>query len=183
MNRTALIVVLSLLLMAHLPAAAQTGRVEYKITTRTLDPAGLATLKSFLAKHSSSRIQDTILIKYDFNKESCWDVLDTQSDEQVKQVLEQHGSWVKTAVESRPFISVFEFREPGNKINKLKKWDQHIMIDSTRELYKLVFNKKTTCGSSAIILPDGRFIVVHSDAHFEALIFTKDRIAEALAKK
>jgi hypothetical protein len=75
----------------------------------------------------------------------------------------------KKIIAARPNVSIFSFREPGKNINKLKKWDNSIIIDSTKELFKLLFKKRCTCSSSIAIAPNKRFGFLRSDSHSEIL--------------
>ncbi len=161
-------------------AFAQLG-VNKSIVKLSLTRTEHEELRSFLAKYDTTKLQDTIFIKYDFNHETCWSRLDQQPDDYVKKVLEAQQDRIKKKLSSNRPISVFEFREKGKDVNKLKKWNQHIIIDSSRLLYKVLFKQKDTCGSSAIILPDRRVIIIRSDGHFEALDYKKEDIEATLA--
>ena len=44
-------------------------------------------LKTYLASKNIS-VKDTIVIKYDYKNESCWNLLDEQSDSRIKNVLQ-----------------------------------------------------------------------------------------------
>ena len=63
----------------------------------------------------------------------------------------------------------YNFREPGNRINKLKLWDSTIIIDDLYFLKNLLFKKKRECGTSVIILNDGSYLLYFGDPHFELL--------------
>ena len=83
---------------------------------------------------------------------------------------------------TRPNVSVFDFRESGNNINKIKKWDSSIIIDSASQLMNILFKERSTCGNSIIVLPDKRFVFLRSDAHSEAMDITQKKMLEYLTK-
>lgn len=126
-------------------------------------------LRHFLANSSGITLKDTIIIKYDYNRESCWNMLDRQDDAYIKGIIRQQQQRIQKERMARPGISVFMYREPGNNINKLKKWDPDIQIDRTGNLQKWLFGKRKICGNSVIVLPDRTVLLFPSDAHFQAL--------------
>lgn len=126
-------------------------------------------LRQFLADSSGTTLKDTIIIKYDYNKESCWNMLDRQDDAYINGIIRQQQQRIQKERMARPGISVFMYREPGNNINKLKKWDPDIQIDRTGNLQKWLFGKRKICGNSVIVLPDRTVLLFPSDAHFQAL--------------
>ena len=103
-------------------------------------------------------------------------MLDKQNDTYIKTVIFQQQQRIQRTLMARPGISIFTFREAGNKINKLKKWDQTILIDQMGNLRKWLFAKKQVCGNSIILLPDRRFVYFEVDPHFEALDYTGNPI-------
>ncbi|MDE3144637.1 MAG: hypothetical protein KGL19_10815, partial [Bacteroidota bacterium] len=68
-------------------------------------------------------------------------------------------------------------------LNKIKEWDNSILIDSTKHLFNLFFKKRCTCGSSIIVMPGKRFVFLRSDSHAEALDYTQEQIEKLLTKK
>jgi hypothetical protein len=135
-------------------------------------------LLKFLSKYQS-RLNDTVIIKYDFNHETCWDRLDVQTDDYIKRVENGFNERIVKAIKERPAISVFHFRETGNDFNKYVKRNADIIIDSSGLIKKLLFDRRTVCGSSAIILPGGRSVILKSDSHFMAMQNTSVVITEA----
>lgn len=61
--------------------------------------------------------------------------------------------------------------------------DKSIIIDSSRQLFNLIFKERCACGSSIIVLADKRFVFVPSDSHSEALDFTQEKIRQLVMKK
>ncbi len=141
------------------------------------------TLKKFLTSFTNSKLNDTIIIKYDFNRETCWSILDQNNDEYIMSFVTRRKQRVQQVSTARPNVSVFNFREPGNDLNKIIKWDSSIIIDSSKQLFNLLFKERCTCGSSIIILPDKKFVFLRSDSHSEILDLTQKQIEEALNKK
>ena len=140
-------------------------------------------LKHFLTTSTNSILKDTIIIKYDYNHETCWDLLDQKNDDYIMGLVKRHQERVQQVLATRQNISVFVFRERGNDINKIKIWDNSIMIDSSKKLYKLLFKKRCTCGSSIIVMPDKRFVFIRSDSHSEIIDLKKNQIEDILNKK
>lgn len=122
---------------------------------------------------------DTIVLKYDFNRETCWDNLDRADDSYIRTVVKNYQSLIDSISKLRPQISIYQYREPGSQINKFKKWNEQIKIDNGL-LRKMIFTEKTVCGTSAVILPDKNYILIKSDSHFEAVLLTKDVLSVLL---
>ena len=128
---------------------------------------GLAELKENLISH---------------NNETCWDELDKRSDDYVIPFITANQERVKSLLTLRNNVSIFAFREPGVNFNKIKKWDKSIIIDSDRYLFNMLFKERSTCGNSIIVLPDGRYVVIRSDSHSEAMEYSQGKIIELLTK-
>lgn len=156
---------------------------KLRTATGQLTEPEVRLLQKFLQPYTTSKLNDTLIIKYDFNKDDCWHITDQRKDEYIQQLILSSKQRIQTAALTRPNVSIFRFREPGNNLNKLIKWDESILIDSTRQLYQLLFKKRTECGSSIIIFPDKRFILLYSDSHFEALDLSKKQMEELLNRK
>jgi len=148
-----------------------------------LNDTTFTALIKYLTTTTNSKLKDTIIIKYDYNKETCWDNLDEKEDEYIMGFVRRHKERVQKVFAIRKNVSVFDFREPGNNLNKIKKWDSSIIIDSSKQLFNLLFKERCTCGSSIIVMPDKRFIFLRSDSHSEALDLTQKQIEALLNKK
>ncbi len=98
-------------------------------------------LKFFLAA-KNLEVKDTIFIKYDYNRESCWNFLDTQNDERIRNVMNRFRKHISDFNKNHQGAIAFNFREPGKRTSKLKLWDETIIIDDKLFLKKLIFNKK-----------------------------------------
>ena len=175
---------IALTLLTSCDSTARLYRPEdsNRVHSGILDDLTNNSLRLLLVAPTSSSLKDTIIIKYDYNNESCWELLDQKDDNYIQGFVTRHKQRVETLLTTRPNVSVFEFREPGNNINKIKKWDSSIIIDSTRQLMNLLFKERSTCGNSIIVLPDRRFIFIRSDSHSEVLDLTQEKILEYFAK-
>jgi hypothetical protein len=154
-----------------------------KIYTGQLSESDFTSLKQYLTFTTNSQLKDTIIIKYDYNNENCWNILDQSEDDYIMGFVIRHKATVKQILAQRQNVSVFDFREPGNNLNKIIKWDSSIIIDSSKHLFNLIFKERCICGSSIIIMPDRRFVFIRSDSHSEALDLTQNQIEEFLSKK
>lgn len=148
-----------------------------------LSESAFNTLSQFLTANSNAKLKDTIIIKYNYNNETCWDLLDTKDDAYIIGFVTRHKERVEQVQKNRQYVSLFDFREPGNNLNKIIKWDNSIIIDSSKLLFDLLFKERCSCGSSIIVMPDKRFVFLRSDSHSEALDMTQKQIGEILNKK
>lgn len=141
-------------------------------------------LKKILSSNITDQLKDTIIIKYDVNSSQCWYFLDAQKDEYINRVLDGTQTQMRNQLVARPYRSVFRFREKGNRVNKLIKWNNDIKVDEEDALRSLLFKKHhSSCGTGAIIFPNGEYLLVLDDSHFEALTFTKEQIEEAMGRR
>jgi hypothetical protein len=156
-------------------------RLENKnrVSSGKISDSEFADLKRFLAS-TNSRVKDTILIKYDYNYETCWNRLDEQNDDYIRKIISGRQQTVINHLKLRPEISIFNFREPGNNVNKIKKWDDSIIIDNNKTLFNLLFSQSSTCGNSIMIMPDRQFIFIRSDSHSDILELTQNDINDIL---
>ena len=133
-----------------------------------LSSSQFSDLKAFLVS-KNLQIKATIFIKYDFNKESCWNRLDEQGNEKIEIIKMSFQKHISDFNAQHKDAIAYNFREPGNRINKLKLWDNTIIIDDLYFLKNLLFKKKRECGTSVIILNDGSYLLYFGDPHFELL--------------
>lgn len=159
------------------------NNINYKGYSGQLSNSTFIALKQYLSNTTSSKLKDTIIIKYDYNYETCWDILDQREDDYIMGFVTRSREIVQQVLASRQNVSVFKFREPGRRLNKIKKFDNSIIIDSSKQLFNLLFKERCTCGSSIIIMPDKRFIFLCSDSHFKILELTQKQIGDILDKK
>jgi hypothetical protein len=154
-----------------------------KTYTGQLTDSIFTALTKYLTNISNSKQKDTIIIKYDYNNETCWDMLDQNNDDYIMGFVTRHNERVQKVLATRQNVSVFGFREPGTSVNKIKRWDNSILIDSSKLIFNLLFKERCTCGSSIIIMPDKRFVFLRSDSHSEVLNLTQMQIEELFSKK
>ena len=154
-----------------------------KTYTGQLSDSSFIILRQILTSTATSKLKDTIIIKYDYNNETCWDILDQKEDDYIMGFVTRHKERVQAILSTRYNVSMFDFREPGNSLNKIKKWDNSITIDRTKQFFNLLFKERCTCGSSIVVMPDNRFIFLRSDSHSEVLDLTQKQIEELLSRK
>lgn len=150
-----------------------------RIYSGTLDDTTNTALRNFLSG-TTSMLKDTIIIKFDYNHDKCWEMLDRQNKDYIERILKGYQKRVEKARDERVDVSVFTFRERGKNISKSKKWDNSIVIDSSAQLMNLLFKERSMCGNSIIVLPDKKFVFLRSDSHFEAINLTGDQIESYL---
>jgi hypothetical protein len=154
-----------------------------KIVVGRLAEKEFSDLKLFLQPYSNGKLQDTLIIKYEIDDESCWDRLDAQSDNYIWRVINGGKKYRDSIIKARPTVSFFHFQEKGKRKNKIISWDSTIHVDEPVTLQKMLFKSKAVCGSSAVILPNGEYIVLRSDSHVVGYGLSKNQIAEALKTK
>ena len=152
-----------------------------KISVFQLSDSSLISVKNYLHNITGKTIQDTIIIMYDYNNETCWNLGDQlRTDDEMKENTACFISKTEEYLATRPGISFFEFKEPGENFNKIKKYNNSILTDKNLELYHFFFKERCVCGNSILILPDGRYIFTRSDAHINALYYSSKQIEELL---
>lgn len=125
-------------------------------------------IRKYLFDASGEAVKDTIIIKYDFNNDDCWNMLDQQSNEHIANVINGMNLYIAAYQNDHPKLSVYQFREKGKNFNKLKLRNKNIIIDNGF-LRKNIFNTLATCGTSIKLYPDGHYQFIYSDSHFAAL--------------
>ncbi|MEH3115524.1 hypothetical protein [Pedobacter terrae] len=141
----------------------------------TLSEAQIDSLHAFLKQNERLALKDTIIIKYDFNKDVCWNDLSYQNAEFLNNVRWAFQKNIQEKAEARPKVAIYQYREEGESFSPIKSKGLEIETDSGF-LRKLLFREVTTCGTSAIILPNGKFLLVKSDPQFSALILNAKEI-------
>lgn len=148
-----------------------------------LSATQLDSLKLLLTDLEASP-KDTIIIKFDFNYDNCWSILDQKEDDKkIDDRIYTLQNILEKELSDRPQVSFYQVREPGTKLNKYKSRSPYIRIDSSGLLRKLLFTQRASCGTSAIILPSGQYLIKRSDSHFEALRLSGTHIQSIISKK
>jgi hypothetical protein len=145
----------------------QTGKLEKPV---------FDSLKQYLFSITGKPVNDTIIIKFDFNHETCWSLSDSRTDAEIDAAIARVNEHQAAVLSSRKQLSVFLFRETGRDFNKLISRNNTILIDNGF-MEHLLFKQKTVCGTSAILDPSGSYLLVRSDSHFEALHMTAAQFA------
>ena len=154
-----------------------------RVVTGKFSEAQAMAIRTFLINDTKVDLTDTIIIKYDYNNDQCWTMLDNNDDAYITKVLTSHQSRMEKRKTQRNNISIFEYREQGNDFSKYKYRDTNIRIDSTGKLSTYIFNDRAICGTSILILPSNEYIIIRSDSHFEILDFSPKKINELLQQK
>lgn len=141
----------------------------------SLTEAQLDSLHLFLKKNDRVQLQDTIIIKYDFNNDACWDDLRNQNDAFLNDVRWAFQKNIIDKAAKRPKVSIYQYKEIGKNFSQIKSSGLEIETDSGF-LKRMLFNETTTCGTSAIVLPNGKFLLVKSDPQFSALLLNAKEI-------
>lgn len=153
-----------------------------RIIKGELNEPDYAHLKQILLENTKTILQDTLIIKYDYNNETCWMFLDKKSDDDIASSISIRQDQVRNVSQNRKGVSIFKFKEKGSNLSKVVERDSSIFLDRKKQLFRLLFKKRSTCGNSIIILPGRKFILLRSDSHFEAMNYTRDQMIDILAK-
>ncbi|MFW0717273.1 hypothetical protein [Pedobacter sp. N23S346] len=136
--------------------------------SRTFTRLKADSIRNYLAQISNEKIQDTIIVKYEFNKETCWNVLDEQSDQYIARVIQSANDYTERYQNIHTNVTILRIRESGNNFNKLVFRNPKVIVDGGY-LRQNVFVKRATCGTSMKLYPDGRYEFILSDSHFKIL--------------
>lgn len=134
-----------------------------------LDQQSYDLIKAYLEKENQTKLKDTIIIKYNFAGDDCWGATDALGKKKSLEVIESNNNHINAVSSKRPNVSIFEYRQKGNNQNNVKLKSPYIKIDNNDLIKNLLFKEKTTCGTSIIILPNRRCLIIKSDAHFNAI--------------
>jgi hypothetical protein len=154
---------------------------DHQFWTGKLKPVQLDSLKFYLQQNKTVTLKDTIIIKYEFNHGDCSNTLISFTLPEVDTVIKNHNNYINSISKARPQVSIYQYREKGKSFGPYKSRNAEIKIDSG-VLKMLLFKDPASCGTSAIVLPDGRYLLYKSDSHFRAIDFNKQEIEEALKR-
>ncbi len=164
-----------LLIVFNLACSHSTKFYNVEKGSKSLNEKEYLTLRNYLQKNVGYDLKDTLVIKYEFNNERCWDMLDYESDDYINGVILQQQSRIEKVSNSRKDLTILHYREPGKHFNKVVEWNRNIMIDTLKTLRTLLFHNNVICGCSAIIFPGGKYFILNSDPHFAMLDFPARR--------
>jgi hypothetical protein len=63
----------------------------------------------------------------------------------------RHKEKIQPVLATSQNVSVFDFREPGYSINKIKQWDNSIIIDSSKQLFNLLLKNVVLVGVQSLL--------------------------------
>ncbi|MFD2286379.1 hypothetical protein GJU39_00460 [Pedobacter petrophilus] len=125
-------------------------------------------IRNYLTQISNEKIQDTVFIKYEFNGETCWSILDGESDKYIAGVIQSANDYTQRYKNAHPNVTVLRIKESGKNFNKLVLRNPKMIVDSGY-LRQNVFLNTATCGTSMKLYPNGNYEFMLSDAHFKIL--------------
>ena len=126
-------------------------------------------IRYYLAEISKEKIQDTVFVKYEFNNESCWSILDGKSNPYIERVIQSGNAYVSRYQNNHPNVTVLRVKESGKNFNKLVLRNNKVLDDSGGYLRQHVFLNNARCGTSMKLYPNGKYEIYLSDAHFRIL--------------
>lgn len=151
---------------------------------QTLNSAEFNDVKNELKKYTfDNQLKDTIIIKYEYNNETCWNNLDLESKDYINNVISSRQKYILNQLNQRKNVSFFHFKESGKNFNKIVQWDDRVLTDSSGVLKNSIFSKPNNCGNSVIILPDGKMVHLESDAHIDILKWDEIKIQKSLVSQ
>ncbi|HMO33003.1 MAG TPA: hypothetical protein PKE63_02540 [Lacibacter sp.] len=181
--RIRVILLLGSCLLAILPAGAQqlrTGDAGKIVTGRIADTIYQKVLKALVLEPDN---EDTLIINYAYNADTCWNALERQGADDITQVVQQRQHRFRMRTIGRIFNRFYTVYEPGNRTPKVISFDYTYQRDANRQLFYLLFAERCICGQSIILLPDRRYIRIRSDSHLGVLNITADEIEAVFEKK
>ncbi|WP_156166676.1 hypothetical protein [Pedobacter sp. BMA] len=153
---------------------------EKRYDAGSLSQAQLDSLHHYLKQNDRVKLKDTLIIKYDFNNDACWNDLNGQNPEFINNVRWAFQKNIIDKSAKRLMVSIYQYKEQGKNFSDVKSSGLEIETDAGL-LRRMLFREITTCGSSAIVLPDGKYLLVKSDPQFSALLLSaKDVNAKIL---
>ena len=142
-----------------------------------------AQLKDFLL-HKNIPIKDTIIIKYEFNGDDCWHLLNQKSKNYIHKVRDGMQKHISNFNLSHSDAIAIRVKESGKNFSDYILDDPTILTDDDKLLRRLLFKKTESCGTTAVILDDASFALKESDSHFSVLniLNNKQTITEHKSK-
>ena len=87
-----IVIIFTLTLLISCGSTAKLYKTDDKkrVYSGTLDDNTNTFLRQLLTKQNASNLKDTIIIKYDYNNEGCWDLLDQKDDNYIQGFVTRH---------------------------------------------------------------------------------------------
>jgi hypothetical protein len=165
-----IIFILSLLMLMSCNSTKNQNRVENTdVEKYTLTKDDFKNFKNYLNDNHKILAKDTIIIKYEFNNESCWDRLDREENSRIQYFIDLHQKEIEKFNSIHKNAVALHFREEGKNFNKVVFLDKSIFVDQSSFLKSLIFKEKNMCGNTIIMLKDGTYYLRKSDPHFDII--------------
>ena len=158
----------NLLVLLLFPTLFFAQSKRQKTPIGVLETEDFKNIKEFLTSKNLA-IKDTIIIKYEFNGDGCWSMLDEQDDDYIKKVSDGMNEYLKIFIDKHSGAVAYRIREKGKNFSKYVSRDPTISVDDNGILKNLLFNKRKMCGTTAVILDDGSYALKYGDSHFQVL--------------
>ena len=145
------------------------SKEDKNIETHKFSETEFSNFKEYLQSNHNITPKDTIIIKYEFNKETCWDMLDLEDDDYIHGIIDGRQKEIDKFNLLHKDGVAFRIREEGKNFNKVVSLDKRIIVDKSSFLRNLIFKEKNNCGNTAIILKDGTYYLRKTDPHFDII--------------
>lgn len=145
------------------------SKENQNIDSHKLSETEFENLKEYLSTTQNIIPKDTIIIKYEFNGETCWDMLDLEDDDYIHKIIDFRRKEIDKFNLLHKDGVAFRIREEGKNFNKVVSFDKTVLVDKSSFLRNLIFKEKNTCGNTVIILKDGKYYLRKGDPHFDII--------------
>lgn len=137
-------------------------------------------IKTTLDSKINKNIKDTIYIKYEYSIKSCWDILDTKSENHILASVFSSNQFYHKQRQAHPMSTILRIREDDNNFNQYILLNDQILVDVDNTLKNLLNIKPHSCGNGIMIMPDGKYIVKTNDSHAKILELTEDKLKKLI---
>lgn len=159
MKRCIILYCFSALLLAGQAAAQPSDAVLHQLDASTYD-----SVKTMLKKAWIPALKDTIIIHYQQQVPADMGML---NDEKIQQNITDELRFLHTNLVWRKNLDIFQYAADNAASNKLKEFNNLLIIDTGNELNRLLFSEQPA--SSVIILPDRKCIYLTGNQKWMAL--------------
>jgi hypothetical protein len=157
--------------------------LQHKVFTGQLTPDQFSQVKQYIFLKTHTELKDTLFITYQRNNMDCWYHLESWSIERRKQAIDFNNGYADRQLAERPNISIYFFKEKGEKFPLFIKENSKVLVDTEGVLLKMFFSKKANGCGGLIIFPDGKFLLLQVNRHFEIISFSSEAIDSFLVGK